>query len=70
MTPLQWIGDAIWTSLPPIGVFLLFVLLIRSIVRADRKEREVYSKIESEMRAKRDAEKSVVAAKPGKKPAK
>ena len=60
MTAWQWIADALWTSLPPLGVFLLFVLLIRSIVRADRKERETYSKIEAEMReaqAKRKSKK-------------
>ena len=53
MTVWQWIGDAIWTSLPPLGVLVIFVILIRSIVRADRKEREAYSKIEAELREAR-----------------
>ena len=52
MTPLQWIGDAIWTSIPVVGVGLFVWLLFRSIIRADAKEREAYSKIEAEERAK------------------
>ena len=64
MTVWQWLESAIWTSIPTVGVFLLFVLLIRSIVRADRKEREAYTKIEAEMRAEREA------AKPAKKASK
>ncbi|MFM6963528.1 MAG: hypothetical protein ACKOWJ_04600 [Micrococcales bacterium] len=63
MTVWQWIGDAIWTSIPVVGVLGLFIILIRSIVRADRKEREVYSKIEAELRAEREAK-----AKGAKKP--
>ena len=68
MTVWQWLESAIWTSLPTVGVFLLFVLLIRSIVRADRKERDAYSKLEAEMRAEREAAKPAKA--PAKKPVK
>ena len=52
MTPLEWIGDAIWTSIPVVGVGLFVWLLFRSIIRADATERKAYSKIEAEERAK------------------
>ncbi len=52
MTVWQWIGDAIWTSIPVIGVGLFVWLLFRSIIRADATERKAYSKIEAEERAK------------------
>ena len=54
MTVWQWIGDALWHLIPPAAVLGLFVLLIRSIVRADRNERDAYSKIEAEMRAEQE----------------
>ncbi|MEN9713593.1 MAG: hypothetical protein RLZZ164_257 [Actinomycetota bacterium] len=62
MTVWQWLESAIWTSVPTVGVFLLFVLMIRSIVRADRKERDAYSKLEAQIRAEREAAKSVKPA--------
>ena len=37
---------------PPILIGLLFWFIMRSILRADSKEREVYAKIEAEERAK------------------
>ena len=49
MTVWQWIGDAIWTSLPVLGVGVIVWLLFRSIVRADRNERDAYAKIEAEI---------------------
>ena len=52
MTVWQWIGDAIWTSIPVIGVGLFVWLLFRSIIRADATERKAYAKIEAEERAK------------------
>ena len=52
MTPLEWIGDALWTSIPVVGVGLFVWLLFRSIIRADATERKAYSKIEAEERAK------------------
>ena len=73
MTVWQWIGDAIWTSLPPLGVLGVFVILIRSIVRADRNERKAYSKIEAELRAEmaaKDAKPAAAKPKSAKKPAK
>ena len=52
MTPLEWIGDALWTSIPVVGVGLFVWLLFRSIIRADATERKVYAEIEAEERAK------------------
>ena len=63
MSVWAWVGDAIWTSIPVVGVLALFIILIRSIVRADRKEREVYSKIEAELRAEREAKRASKGAK-------
>jgi hypothetical protein len=42
---------------PPIFIGLLFWFIMRSILRADSKEREVYSQIEAEERAKLDSKK-------------
>ena len=57
MTPLEWIGDALWTSIPVVGVGLFVWLLFRSIIRADATERKVYAEIEAEERAKFQAAK-------------
>jgi hypothetical protein len=51
MTVGQWLSDAFWTSIPVMGMGVLVWLLFRSIVRADRNERDAYAKIEAEMRA-------------------
>ena len=45
--------NALWSITPTVLLGLLFWLIIRSILRADRTERETYSKIEAEERAKR-----------------
>jgi len=37
---------------PPILIGLLFWFIMRSIIRADSKEREVYAEIEAEERSK------------------
>jgi flagellar biosynthesis/type III secretory pathway M-ring protein FliF/YscJ len=66
MTVWQWIGDAIWTSLPVLGVGVIVWLLFRSIVRADRNERDAYAKIEAEMRAELAAKDENKPTKPGK----
>ncbi len=44
--------DVLSSLVPPIFIGLLFWFIMRSILRADSKEREVYSKIEAEERAK------------------
>ena len=43
--------DAVLSLVPPVLVGGLFWILMRSILRADRTERKVYSEIEAEMRA-------------------
>jgi hypothetical protein len=47
-----WV-NVIWSVTPTILLGILFWWIIRSILRADRKEREVYAQIEAEERAKR-----------------
>lgn len=47
-----WV-NAIWSVTPTILLGILFWWIIRSILRADRTEREVYAQIEAEERAKR-----------------
>ena len=43
--------DAFLSLVPPALVGLLFWIMMRSILRADRTERKVYAEIEAEMRA-------------------
>jgi len=45
-------ANAIFSVVPTILVGLIFWLVMRSIVRADRTERKVYSEIEAEERAR------------------
>jgi hypothetical protein len=47
-----WTG-IIWSLAPTVLVGLMFWLIRRAIVRADRTERKVYAKMEAEERAKR-----------------
>ena len=47
-----WVA-ALWAILPTIVVTGGFFFVFRSIVRMDRTERRVYSRIEAEERAKR-----------------
>jgi hypothetical protein len=49
--------DVAGSLIPPIFIGLLFWFIMRSILRADSKEREVYSQIEAEERAKLEAKK-------------
>ncbi|MEY4434115.1 MAG: hypothetical protein RIR16_155 [Actinomycetota bacterium] len=44
--------------IPPALVGLLFYIVMRSIFRADAKERSVYQKMEAEMRAEQTSNKS------------
>jgi hypothetical protein len=53
LTPLEWLADFGMSMIPPILMGLLFYVVMRGIFRADAKERQVYSKIEAEERAKR-----------------
>jgi preprotein translocase subunit YajC len=43
--------------IPPIFIGLLFWFIMRSIIRADSKERQVYAEIEAEERAKLEGKK-------------
>ena len=45
--------DALISLIPPALVGVLFWVMMRSILRADQKERDIYSQIEAEERAKR-----------------
>jgi hypothetical protein len=66
MTPYEIFIDALLSLIPPVLVGGIFYVVMRSILRADSKERAVYAKMEAEMRAAQDA----AAAKPAVKAAK
>ena len=66
MTPYEIFIDALLSLIPPVLVGGIFYVVMRSILRADSKERAVYAKMEAEMRAAQDA----AAAKPAGKAAK
>ena len=69
MTAWDWISNALVSLVPPVLVGLVFWVVMRSILRADSKERAVYAEIEAELRAKREAEGAKPAAKNSKKDA-
>lgn len=54
---LQILWDALLALVPPALVGVLFYVIMRGILRADSKERQVYAKIEAEMRAQNEAKK-------------
>jgi hypothetical protein len=53
---LQILWDALLALVPPTLVGVLFYVIMRGILRADSKERQVYAKMEAEMRAAQDAQ--------------
>jgi len=53
MTFWEGLLDVLISLIPPAAVGALYWLIIRSILRADKGERDVYAKIEAEERAKR-----------------
>ena len=55
MTAWEIFVDVSLSLIPPILVGGIFYVIMRSILRADSKEREVYSQIEAEERAKLEA---------------
>ena len=63
MTAWEIFVDVALSLVPPILVGGIFYVIMRSILRADSKEREVYSQIEAEERAKLET----AAAKPAAK---
>jgi hypothetical protein len=66
MTPYEIFIDALLSLIPPVLVGGIFYVVMRSILRADSKERAVYAQMEAEMRAAQDA----AASKPAVKAAK
>lgn len=54
---LQILLDALISLIPPALVGVLFYVIMRGILRADSKERQVYAKMEAEMRAQNEAKK-------------
>lgn len=48
--------NAIWSVAPTVLIGLLFWVVMRAVVRADRNERDAYARIEAEERAKRAGE--------------
>jgi hypothetical protein len=53
MTTGQLALDVLISLIPPFIMGILFWLMMRSILRADGRERDTYAKIEAEERAKR-----------------
>lgn len=53
MTFFEIFLDIAISLVPPALMGLLFWLMLRSILRADRKERDVYAKLEAQERVKR-----------------
>jgi GrpB-like predicted nucleotidyltransferase (UPF0157 family) len=47
----QILGDALISLVPPFLVGIIFYVMLRSILRADSKERKVYAEMEEQMRA-------------------
>ncbi|TFD05943.1 hypothetical protein [Cryobacterium sp. TMT1-66-1] len=45
-------GNALFSVVPTIALGLVFWMLMRAILRADRTERKVYAQIEAEERAR------------------
>ena len=52
-------GNALFSVVPTIALGLIFWMLMRSILRADRTERKVYAQIEAEERARLGLDKPV-----------
>lgn len=48
----NWWMNAVWSLTPTVLIGLFFWMVLRLILRADRTERRIYSKIEAEERAK------------------
>ncbi|WP_285115532.1 hypothetical protein [Leifsonia sp. fls2-241-R2A-40a] len=47
------ISGIVWALAPTVLVGLLFWLIMRAVVRADRSERKAYNRLEAEERARR-----------------
>lgn len=53
MTAWEIASDALISLIPPALVGILFWVIMRSILRADQRERDAYAQIEAEERAKK-----------------
>ena len=49
-------ANAFWSLAPSIGIGVMFWLVIRAVIRADRGERTAYARMEATMRAEFAAE--------------
>lgn len=58
MEILELIWTYAWPLIPTTVLGLIFWMILRGIYRTDQKEREVYEKMEAEIRAERAAKKS------------
>lgn len=47
-----WVA-MLWALLPTVVVSVVFFFIVRNVIRMDRTERKVYSRIEAQERAKR-----------------
>ncbi len=48
----NWWVNAIWSITPTLLIGILFFVVLRFILRADRTERRIYKEMEAEERAK------------------
>ena len=48
---MDFLGEFVFPLIPPLLVGGLFWVIMRSILRADSKERQVYAELEAQMRA-------------------
>ncbi len=53
--PEDFWGNAIFSVTPTIVIGLIFWFAMRAIIRADRSERDVFSEVEAEERARLEA---------------
>jgi flagellar biosynthesis/type III secretory pathway M-ring protein FliF/YscJ len=56
--PQDFLTNALISLVPTVGVGLIFWFIMRAIIRADRTERKVYSKVEAQERARMEEESS------------
>ncbi len=56
--PQEFWANAVYSVIPTLVFGFFFYVVIRAIVRGDRREREVKAKIEAEVRAEYEAERS------------
>lgn len=61
---MELLGEALLALIPPALVGVIFWVMMRGILRADSKERQVYAEIEAEMREEQARRKGKAVAKP------